>query len=257
VFCAIIDMASATVSYSSAGHPPPVLATPSGEGRLLDQAQSVPLAVLPDPRPRPGASVPLTPGATLLLYTDGLVERRNQPLDDGLAALIGFIVRNGELHPEQLADQLMAELAPPAGFDDDVAVLAYRHPPAPLHLRLPATPTSLAEIRTRLRHWLPAAAIGQDTAADVQLAVGEAAANAIEHSPAPGRESTVRLDVTARIAENRLVLTVSDTGSWRPPPSDPGHRGHGITLMRALMTDVVITASERGTTVEMTKELHA
>ncbi len=76
VFCAIIDPATGTVTYSCAGHPPPILATAAGECRLLDQAQSLPLGMLPAGWQRSQATVTLPPGATLMLYTDGLVERR-------------------------------------------------------------------------------------------------------------------------------------------------------------------------------------
>src|ERR1700761_8414817 len=81
MFCALIDPAAATVTYSSAGHPPAILdlARPDDSDergyQLLEQAQSVPLAVL-DGLERPQATATLPPGSTLLLYTDGLVERR-------------------------------------------------------------------------------------------------------------------------------------------------------------------------------------
>jgi anti-sigma regulatory factor (Ser/Thr protein kinase) len=62
------------------------------------------------------------------------------------------------------------------------------------------------------------------------------------------------------VAYTTVQLTVADTGSWRPPPADreppaPGTRGHGIIFMHALMDDVTIEPSERGTTVTLTKEL--
>ena len=69
--------------------------------------------------------------ATLLLYTDGLVERRRHSLDDGIADAIDLVRGDNDLDLGPLADQIMSRLAPPDGYQDDVALLLYRHP-APL-----------------------------------------------------------------------------------------------------------------------------
>ncbi len=257
VFCAVIDPAAATVTYSSAGHPPPVLVTPAGEHSLLDQAQSPPLAMLPGGG-RPQASAALPPGATLLLYTDGLVERRKAPLDQGIAATAALVAGHAGQHPDALADQVMSGMVPPAGFEDDVAVLIYRQPPKALEIDATAQdPSCLAVIRARLREWLPAAGIGDRDGADILIAIGEAAANAFEHAPADrgdGQEP-VRFTVTVRATASAVEATVTDTGTWRAPREEPGTRGHGIAFMRALMDNVDISTSEFGTTVTMTKGL--
>ncbi|MBV8966735.1 MAG: SpoIIE family protein phosphatase, partial [Mycobacteriaceae bacterium] len=79
VFCAVIDIASSTLRYSSAGHPPPVLVDRTG-AQILDRAQSVPLAATETVWSRPEGEAKLLAGATLLLYTDGLIERRSESL---------------------------------------------------------------------------------------------------------------------------------------------------------------------------------
>jgi anti-sigma regulatory factor (Ser/Thr protein kinase) len=128
--------------------------------------------------------------------------------------------------------------------------------PAPLLIRLPAIPASLAVIRAHLRTWLPTAAVNPSTGADVLLAVGEAAANAVEHA-VKGTARNVVLEVTAQATNTGLALTVRDNGRWHaPPPSAPGRRGHGRRLMSALVDTVTITPTPQGTTVEMRKELH-
>jgi anti-sigma regulatory factor (Ser/Thr protein kinase) len=126
--------------------------------------------------------------------------------------------------------------------------------PAPLRIRLPAIPASLAVIRAHLRSWLPSAAVNPATAADILLAVGEAASNAVEHA-VRGVTRDVVVEVTARATTTGLALTVRDNGRWRARPA-PGQRGHGSRLMRALVDTVTITPSPQGTTVEMRKELH-
>jgi PAS domain S-box-containing protein len=263
VFCAIIDPAAGTVTYSCAGHPPPILVTARGERRLLDQARSLPLAMLPAGWRRGQATAALVPGATLMLYTDGLVERRNQPLDEGIAAAAAAVAERVHDHPDHVADHVMSAMTPAAGWDDDVAVLIYRHPPAPLTVQLSADdPSCLTVLRARLRQWLSAASISGPQATDIMIAVGEAAANAVEHATAgrPADAAPVQVSFTARAARSMVQLTIADTGSWRSPPADredpaPGTRGHGVVFMHALMDDVTIDPSALGTTVTLTKDL--
>jgi PAS domain S-box-containing protein len=263
VFCAIIDPAAGTVTYSCAGHPPPILVTAEGDRHLLDQARSLPLAMLPDGWQRGEATATLPPGATLMLYTDGLVERRSEPLDKGIDAAAITVAEHAQDHPDHVADQVMSVMTPTAGYEDDVAVLIYRHPPAPLTIQVPADdPASLALLRARLRQWLPAAGIGAREATDIMIVAGEAAANGVEHATA-GRSANappVQITLTARAAHTMVQLTVTDTGTWRSPPADreqpaPGTRGHGLIFMHALMDDVTIDPSAHGTTVTLTKEL--
>ena len=263
VFCAIIDLAAGTVTYSCAGHPPPIFVTAEGEYHLLDQARSVPLAMLPADWQRSQATAALPPGATLMLYTDGLVERRNQPLDKGINAAAVTMAECAQDHPDHVADHVMTAMTPAAGYEDDVAVLIYRHPPAPLSIQVPADdPSCLALLRAELRRWLSAAGIGSRPATDIMIAAGEAAANAVEHASAdrPAEAAPVQITLTARAAHTMVELTVADTGSWRPPPADreqpaPGTRGHGVIFMHALMDHVTIEPSAHGTTVTLTKDL--
>ena len=263
VFCAVIDHAAGTVTYSCAGHPPPVLVTAAGEHWLLDEARSVPLGMLPENWRRHQATTALPPGATLMLYTDGLVERRNQPLDKGIDAAAVTLAERAVDHPDLVADHVMEAMTPGAGYDDDVAVLIYRHPPEPLVVQMPADDrSSLTYLRRLLREWLPAAGVGAAAATDIMIAAGEAAANAAEHATEgrPENLPPVLVTFTATVAGSAVRLTVADTGSWRPPPADrrepaPDTRGHGIIFMHALMDDVTIEPSPDGTTVTLTKEL--
>jgi anti-sigma regulatory factor (Ser/Thr protein kinase) len=112
----------------------------------------------------------------------------------------------------------------------------------------------LAVIRTHLRTWLPTAGVGRVAAADILLAVGEAASNAVEHA-VRGTSRDVELEVTARATDTGLALTIKDNGRWHAPQRS-AQRGHGSTLMSALVDTVTITPTPGGTTVEMRKELH-
>lgn len=124
-----------------------------------------------------------------MLYTDGLVERRRQPLTAGIGQVV-TVIQNGRAHPiETLATDVMDQLSPPGGYDDDVAVLLYRHP-GPLELDFAAEATGLAPVRSALRSWLERCGLSPTNAYNVLVAAGEACANAIEHghrdNPADG-----------------------------------------------------------------------
>jgi serine phosphatase RsbU (regulator of sigma subunit) len=106
VFCGIVDPRAGTLTYSSAGHPPP-LVLGHGEVSWLGGATGVPLAV-PFDSGREEATVTLDPTDTLVLYTDGLVERRDDSIDAGLRALADAALALGpRLRIELLADVLI------------------------------------------------------------------------------------------------------------------------------------------------------
>ena len=124
VFCAVIHPRDGTLRYSSAGHPPAIVVDPDGTSRLLEGAGSLPLAVADD-LIRPEAEVVLSRGATLLLYTDGLIERRDQVLDEGMDRATRVLAEGRHLAPADLAELLTEKLLDDAP-DDDVAFLVYR-----------------------------------------------------------------------------------------------------------------------------------
>jgi serine phosphatase RsbU (regulator of sigma subunit) len=124
VFCAVVDPGSGRLRYSSAGHLPAVVTDAHGEIRLLEEASSLPLAVVED-LARPEADLVLQRGSTLLLYTDGLVERRHEALDIGIARAAAALSAARELPPADLAERLTEQLLERAP-DDDVAFLLYR-----------------------------------------------------------------------------------------------------------------------------------
>ena len=123
---AVIDNRGHRIRYSSAGHLPPVLVHPDGSFGLLDQATDPPLGARPRHMPRPQAALPYTPGDTLVLYTDGLVERRGEDIDTGLRRLTDALARHTRLAPERLADMLLARLGVSSGGRDDVALVVVR-----------------------------------------------------------------------------------------------------------------------------------
>ena len=118
--------ASRILTYSSAGHPPPVLTGADGTQRFLDRATDPPLGVRLEHVPRPQATVEYRTGDTLVMYTDGLIERREEDIDVGLRRLAAAVRQLRHLPPEELADELLAAMANPAGQEDDVSLMVTR-----------------------------------------------------------------------------------------------------------------------------------
>jgi serine/threonine-protein kinase RsbW len=129
------------------------------------------------------------------------------------------------------------------------AVTAERH----LSLALPAALTASAEVRSRLGAWLTTHGWPPEAQEDLVLAVSEAVSNSVEHGyghqpGTPGRAGLV--EVAAELLVDRCVeITVRDRGGWRTPPLLPGHRRHGILIMKACAAECVIDGTPSGTTV--------
>ncbi|WP_245939253.1 SpoIIE family protein phosphatase [Actinacidiphila glaucinigra] len=119
-----------TLRWTNAGHPPPLLLTPNGHGRYLDDARGPLLGARTGTGTgdrRPDATTPLPSGSTLLLYTDGLIELRGADLDTGLSRLRRNALALAEEPLDDFCDQLLTRMPP--GNVDDIALLALRLPP--------------------------------------------------------------------------------------------------------------------------------
>ena len=252
VLCAVVE--GDVVRYSSAGHVPALVVHPNGGHRFLDGGRSVPLASVAA-APRPEATIDLEPGSTLVLYTDGLVERRNESIDTGLDRLATTVTENRHLDGEALIDQTMSELLPAGRQADDVAVVVYRHPTPheAFTAAVRAEVSELAPLRHSLRQWLQGTGANEETVADVLIAVGEACTNSMEHAYRFSPEHT--LLVSARFVNATVEVIVVDHGPWRPPAAPDFRRGRGLSIMRGLMDDVTILQEGSGTTVQMTKRV--
>jgi PAS domain S-box-containing protein len=248
VFVAILDTRSETLTYSGAGHVPAVLAAPEWQPRLLTDACSVPLAVHSD-EPRPQGVAALTAGTTLLLYTDGLVERRDEPIDAGIARVTEVMTQTVGLPVDAVADALLDQLAPTLGYDDDVAIVLYRHPGSALVIEIAAIPSLLSDIRRQLSDWLRSISVPELLAADIVLVVNEACSNSAEHAYRGREPGTMRVE--AAVDRKHIHISVVDSGSWKTPPADPGTRGRGLLLMRTLSEHVDLEGTAHGTTVGM------
>ncbi|HEX5254364.1 MAG TPA: SpoIIE family protein phosphatase [Mycobacterium sp.] len=255
VFLAILDTETGVLQYSNAGHMPAVLAGPGGgTTTLLTDAASVPLAVRRN-QPRPQATQVLPPGSTLMLFTDGLVERKHESIDDGIARAASVVAQTMTAPLDAVADVVLRELAPAAGYDDDVAMVIYRHQQTPLRIESGATADQLVLIRHRLADWLHAGGVTEDQTADIVLVVNEACTNCVEHAYRGFAAGTMLLDVS--LADGEVRTRITDYGSWKTPSSTPGNGGRGLPLMQMLSDSMELDTTATGTTADITFRLPA
>jgi GAF domain-containing protein len=125
VVCALIDRRTGVITYSRAGHPPPLVSGTDG-ARWLEDGLSVPLAVI-DGLERRNATASMNREDVLVLYSDGLVERRDESIDDGLARLAATVERGDDESVAELADRLLREMLSDGSNDDVVVVVKCLH----------------------------------------------------------------------------------------------------------------------------------
>jgi integral membrane sensor domain MASE1/anti-sigma regulatory factor (Ser/Thr protein kinase) len=245
----VLDLDSGTITFANAGHPPPLAVGPGGRTSFLEDGLGSPLGC-DDPEPREEAGFRLVPDSTLLLFTDGLVEKRGVSIHEGLERLATLAADRGR-DLETLCDTLLSSMVE-EDTADDIALLAIR--PVPLTgrplLRMPAEPRVLAPLRQTLRRWLRESDTDPDVANDILLACGEVCANVIEHAYG-AKEGP--LEICLDVRDGTAEVTVRDRGSWRP--SSGLHGGHGLPLIEALMESVELTGGPGGTVVRMRRRV--
>jgi serine/threonine-protein kinase RsbW len=243
-----LDPATGEVRYACAGHPPPLVVSPDGGTRYLWDGRSAPLGSILG-QERALADDRLAEGETLVLYTDGLVERRTAGIDAGLERLADAARWPGTGSP-RLADEICDAVLDGHAQHDDVCVLTlYRMPVVSMFSHsFPASPSELAGLRDRMRDWLEENGISEDVERGVVLAVSEAAANAVEHGY--GCDGTGLVSVTARHERAGLEITVRDEGEWREPRRD-SDRGRGLAIIRAIVDEMSIGRTDGATVMRM------
>jgi anti-sigma regulatory factor (Ser/Thr protein kinase)/GAF domain-containing protein len=252
VVYAVFDSKAGVLRHSSAGHPPPVVAFPDGRVELLEGGRGLPLGTGLGAKYRQSV-VALPAGSIVLLYTDGLVERRGSSIDDGIEALVAAM-RDGPSDAEQLLEHILDNLVEGAHRADDIAILAARFlpiAPQPLDLAVASRERSLQLMRDAIRTWVEGTELARPDAEELLLAAWEVCANAIEHAEDP-LEEVVRIRAT--VEESCVRIVVSDTGRFVPIAERP-NRGLGLLLTEKLSSELEITTSERGTRVALEKAL--
>jgi PAS domain S-box-containing protein len=245
--------AEGIITYASAGHPPPLLVV-GGQARYLEDGRSMPIGLgggRSGPR-RAQAEVAVPPGAMLLWYSDGLVERRDMPIDAGLRQLAARAQAQRGQDAQRWCDLLLAEMTTGQALADDVVIacLQLRGSPAaggPRTLRRSLRhPDDLALTRIAVREWAAGQQLPAGLTEALLAATGEGLANALEHAyhGQPPGPAEITLE---RLPDGRVRAEISDHGRWRQGVHNRGDRGSGLTLMHRMADEVILDISRRGT----------
>ncbi|MEV6164648.1 SpoIIE family protein phosphatase [Streptomyces sp. NPDC052052] len=246
---AVYDPVTRRCTFANAGHLPPAVVDPGEPAVLLDVPPGMPLGVGGEPFEE--VEVELKEGALLALYTDGLVESRDHPLDEGLDSLRGALVESGR-PLEDVCDHVLTTLHTRHG-EDDIALLMARIQGLPADAvgdwRLPREPRSVGRARELARDQLLAWDLGElaDTA---ELLVSELVTNALRYG-----EGEIRLRL---LRDRTLVCEVWDAGLVQPRrrrARDTDEGGRGLQLVGLLSAAWGSRRTPRGKTVWFELEL--
>ncbi|WP_329109163.1 SpoIIE family protein phosphatase [Micromonospora sp. NBC_01699] len=244
----VIEPGTGLMTLASAGHPAPLLRrAPVGEpvsAEYLPVHPGVPLGLVGH---RPTSTVPFLPGDTLLLFSDGVVERRQQSLTDGFAALASAVAAAAGGDPRTLC--AVASAAVPGSSEDDAAVLAVEHaltPSRSASLEMPAEPTAPGRVRQWLTAQLTAWQVAESVIGAAVLCTSELTTNALLHA---GTAARVEID----LSPERLLVSVADQGTrgtvTRARTDTLSSRGRGLGLIEQLSDAWGTDPTVRGSTV--------
>jgi len=256
-----VDVRTGAVEYVTAGHPPPLVTSRRGAFRYFAPLGLGPLA---NGTVFASNSEQLTPDELMVIYTTGVVTRPGRSaaensLDLARAATKAF----GEKSPHRRhtvdgdCGRILELLAQPAGYTDDVTMLAVARVPTPrtLAVTLPARPTSVRAARDDVGSWLDHLGTRALDRIAVLQAVTEVVGNAVEHayvSAARSAENEVRVDATLT-SQGLAQVTVVDHGRWRDDPTRP--HGYGLARAGGFVDELKIDHREDGTTVQIRHRL--
>lgn len=267
VCAGILDVAARRLDYITCGHPAPLVVGPDGGSRALPPSGSTPLGTA---SPIRAASARIESDETVVLFSDGLIERADRTLDAGLDAL-REIARGAVLEasapdeaPVSPAERICRRAVEPlacSGCDDDITVLAAHvlpQPHAPMRVEVPASAEGLLAVRPELCRRVRRLGLAGSEVQGLDLATTEAISNVIEHAYLGRERGPLRVD--AEVGEDGyLEITVGDQGLWVQDSGPSPARGRGLWIAASLMDHVEIahkgTVGDEGTRVVLRRRL--
>jgi len=275
----VLDPAAGTLRYTTCGHPPPLVIGVDGKARYLEGTGTGPLGT---GSPPVLASSALAPGELVLLYSDGLVERPDQTIAEGMGELA--VVAASAAANRALADgsnkhgpnkhgpnergadqgaaervcQLSVEVLTRTGHTDDITALAAQwlaDPVPPLQLALPSARSSLTTARDAFADWLSRLDATADDWEALHLAMVEMVTNAIEHAYPREAPGIIELDATLG-RDGSVTCLITDHGTWQPPDPADADRGHGLMVAGHVVDKLLVShPASGGTTVTLRHRL--
>jgi serine phosphatase RsbU (regulator of sigma subunit)/anti-sigma regulatory factor (Ser/Thr protein kinase) len=244
----VVEVDRDRITLASAGHPAPLLRRGPPDGGVvadyLDLPAAAPLGLGCQPRT---TTVPFAPGDTLLLFSDGVIERRRQSLSAGLDGLAEAVAAAASGDPRALC--AVATAAVPGATEDDVAVLAVEHalkPSRSASMEVPAEPTAPSRVRHWMTEQLTAWRVPEAVVGAAVLCTSELTTNALLHA---GTAARVAID----LSPERLLVSVADSGTrgtvTRAQTDTLSSRGRGLGLIEQLSDAWGTDPTVRGSTV--------
>jgi anti-anti-sigma factor len=256
----VLDPAAGTLRYTTCGHPPPLVIGVDGKARYLKGTGTGPLGT---GSPPVLASSALAPGELVLLYSDGLVERPDQTIAEGMAELAVVATdaaanRDADPGAAERVCQLSVEVLTRTGHTDDITALAAQwlaDPVHPLRLALPSVRSSLTTARDSFADWLSRLDATADDADALHLAMVEMVTNAIEHAYPREAPGIIELDASLG-SDGSVTCLITDHGTWRPPDPADADRGHGLMVAGHVVDKLLVShPAAGGTTVTLRHRL--
>jgi anti-anti-sigma factor len=270
---AVLDPGDGTLRYATCGYPPPLIVSTGGASRFAPATGSGPLGTGSAPVL---ATTVLEPGELVMLCSEGLIERPNRTLEEGMAELakVAADAVTSRILPAAAAStaadrvcQLSVELLTRTGYAGDAAALAaQRLPGAPpeLHLELPAAVGTVRAMRRSFSQWLSRLdPLVRDQDA-LLLAAAEIITNAAEHAYPAGQPGLVEFHAMLG-GDGQLECRILDHGTWRTPDLASQWRGQGLMVAAQLVDQMRIqhlprnaasVRGARGTLVTLRHRLH-
>jgi anti-sigma regulatory factor (Ser/Thr protein kinase)/anti-anti-sigma regulatory factor len=255
----VLDPADGTMRYTTRGHPPPLVIGTDGTTRFLAATGDAPLGTGPADTPPRLATELLAPGELLLLYSDGLIERPDRSIPQGmadLAAVAAEAVTDRTLGADLSAGpggtrgtaaehvcQLTVELLTGTGYADDVTTLATQRlaDPVPgLRLTLPGGRNGLTAARDAFVAWLDQLDATDEDREALHLALVEVVTNAIEHAYPENEPGLVEIEATL-CDDGNVECRVTDHGHWRAPDPADADRGHGLMVAGHVVDTMLVS----------------
>ncbi|MGX6605061.1 SpoIIE family protein phosphatase [Micromonosporaceae bacterium Da 78-11] len=246
-----INLISGEMTYACAGHLPPLLHEPAGSPEFLLQGRSAPLGSRAGDTVRTEQRRRLRSGSRMLLYTDGLIERRTRPIDQGFEVLAREYSRRRDAPLKGLAAGLADTLVGRDNADDVCLLCLTLGTEERIERTIGADRAQIALLRADLRAWLGSHGVDTPAREAIVLACSEAVANSIEHGYRDNPFGMI--NVVATVTTDAVEVRVADHGTWRGPVTDVA-RGRGLQMIRESMDQVLFDRSD-GTVVTMRRSL--
>ena len=255
----VLDPAAGTLRYTTCGHPPPLVIGVDGKARYLEGTGTGPLGT---GSPPVLASSTLAPGELVLLYSDGLVERPDRTIAEGMGELAvvaaDAAATGADPGAAERVCQLSVEVLTRTGHTDDITALAAQwlaDPVPPLQLALPSARSSLTTARDAFADWLSRLDATADDWEALHLAMVEVVTNAIEHAYPREAPGIIELDASLG-SDGSVTCLITDHGTWRPPDPADADRGHGLMVAGHVVDKLLVSHPVAGgTTVTLRHRL--